>query len=668
MRRPYRWPLLAACLLAAAAAADPWPIAAFAALPRIDGVAVSTDGRYLATIETVQGKGAVFVRERVSDPATAARPVLAAPQGFRITQCRFATATRLLCGLRTMVHDVGIVYSASRLVAVDADGQNMKVLVEDKLAAQGQYQDQVLHWNPGPPDTVLIEADEGADGTTRRMLAAGGDVVGDVGTHALPAVWELNVVTGQLKMRQHARDPIRHWKADPRGQVRLGWGVDHTTLSYYARRDGELEWRRLSKFEAFSGQGGFDPVAISAEEPNRAYARAGFEGHDALWLIDLTDRSAPEVVFMHPAVDISDPLIDNSGRLFGVRYETDVPNAFYTDGHAEGLMSAVRKRFPQLFSEIVDSSRDGKVVVLRSYSDVVSPRYSVLDTTSGRLTEFGATADGPPPPAPEALAPMQPINYPARDGTVIPGYLTVPRGTAPKQLPLVVMPHGGPIYRDEWGYNFLRQFLASRGYAVLQMNFRGSAGYGGDWFYAAHQDWGGLTYDDVVDGARWAIARGIADPRRVCIVGWSFGGYLALVGAQRDAALFRCAASIAGLSDLGLLLDEDDRFLNPEVAKKQVGTDREKLKRNSPRQHAAEVGVPVLLIHGDLDAQAQFEQSKVMDAALTRAGKPHRFVPIKDADHQLSRENDRVTLLTELEAFLGEHLRAAPAATAGGGR
>jgi dienelactone hydrolase len=658
MNRSRRGPLLAALLAAQAAAAAPPSIEAFAARQPVEGVAISTDGRYLATIETEHGRAAVFVRDRTAGAATAPRLVLGEPEQVRISWCRFATGTRLLCGFRGMARDRGIVYAGTRLVAVDADGSQLRVLVQDAAEAQGQFQDAVLHWNPGPPDTVLVEADEGLDAATQRMVAAGGSVFGNIGTHGLPAVWELNVRTGRLKMRQRSRFPIRHWIADPRGQVRLGWGVDGATLSYYARRDGEQEWRRLERFEVFSRETHFEPIAISGDEPNRAYAIAPSEGRNAVWLIDLTDKNDPELVFAHPAVDVSHPLLGGDGRLLGVRYETDYPNAHYTDARASGLISAIKQTYPLFFNTVVGSTRDEDVYVIRSYSDVTPPRYSVFDVGSGRLTVFGAAASGSGrAPDADSLATMQPISYPARDGTSVPGYLTAPRGAAPKQLPLIVLPHGGPIARDDWRYWFLTQFLASRGYAVLQMNFRGSSGYGSDWFFAAHQDWGGLTYDDVVDGARWAIAQGIADPQRVAIVGWSFGGYLALVGGQRDGALFRCAASIAGISDLGMLLDERARFLNgAQYTSKQLGTDPDKLRRNSPRLHAAEFTVPVLLIHGDLDAQAQYEQSRAMDAALTRAGKPHRFVTLKDADHQLSREADRVTLLTELETFLGDCL------------
>jgi dipeptidyl aminopeptidase/acylaminoacyl peptidase len=254
---------------------------------------------------------------------------------------------------------------------------------------------------------------------------------------------------------------------------------------------------------------------------------------------------------------------------------------------------------------------------------------------------------------------MRPVSYAARDGTRIPAYISAPSGRPGTHLPLIVMPHGGPIARDTWGYFFLSQFLVSRGYAVLQMNFRGSSGYGNDWFFAAHQDWGGLTYDDVVDGARWAIQQGLTDPERVCIVGWSFGGYLALLGAQRNPELFRCAVDIAGVSDLVMLRDEGHIFLPAsESRKRQIGIDRDKLERDSPRRHAADFKTPLLMLHGKMDAQAPFEHSDGMDTALKRAGKPHRFVVFPDADHQFSGVRDRATMLREIESFLGEHLPA----------
>src|SRR5580692_1309187 len=283
-------------------------------------------------------------------------------------------------------------------------------------------------------------------------------------------------------------------------------------------------------------------------------------------------------------------------------------------------MGGIQKLRPGSFSAPVGATLDDQVLLIRSFSDIDADQFLLLDRAAHKVTQVGATY---PDRDPAALAPMRSISYPARDGTRIPGYLSVPPGAPATHLPLIVMPHGGPIARDTWGYFFLRQFLVSRGYAVLQMNFRGSSGYGNDWFFAAHQDWGGLTYDDVVDGARWAIAQGIADPQRVCIVGWSFGGYLALLGAQRDPSLFQCSVDIAGVSDLGLLIDEGYHWLNSETIKRQIGLDREKLKHDSPHLHAAEFKVPLLMLQGDMDAQVPFEQSEVMDQALTRAHIAH---------------------------------------------
>ena len=582
--------------------------------------------------------------------------VVSEPEDFRFRSCNWATNTRLLCSVIGMQNVGAYTYAMTRLIAVDADGRNRRVLIQQSASAQGQFQDRVLNWNPGPPDTVLVEADEGQD-ASGNWLAPPSIVVGEVGTHGLPAVFELNIVTGRMFLREHARAPIRHWITDSAGRVRLGWGFDHAEVSYYARLANGNDWLRLAKFEVFSREQHFEPIAVSADDPNKAYAIASSEGRDALWLIDLTDKNPPALVFAHPRVDVTQPLLDREGHLLGVYYETSMPDIYYTDDRARSVIASVNKVLADKFNFIVSTSVDKSVYVIGSSSDLEPTSFSVFDTTTLRLK---MVSDHQQWLDPTALARVRPMNYPARDGTSIPGYLTLPSGRASKRLPLIVMPHGGPIARDGWDYFFLLQFLASRGYAVLQMNFRGSGGYGDDWFFAAHQDWGGLTYDDVVDGTRWAIQQGIADPERICIVGWSFGGYIALVGGQRNSDLFSCAVSIAGISDLSLLIAES---WGDPVTRKQIGTNSEKLKRDSPRLHAAEFKVPVLMVHGDHDAQVPLTQSQLMDSALRQAHKAERLVVIPNADHALSGKTFRVTLLSELQAFLAEHLDHPPGQT-----
>jgi len=647
--------LLACCGNLAAGAATPPSIPEFASRPHIEGATISPDGHLVAFIETRAGKALAVVAARgAGNPPS--RIVLAEPDSFTMRWCRWATDTRLLCGFYGIAKGRDL-YPITRLVAVDADGKNMRVLIQNALQAQGQFQDRIVNWHPGKPDTVLIEADERFSDS---QLASGMQVIGNVGTHAYPAVFELNVVTGALKVREHAREPFRGWVTDAHGDVRLGYGFGGKTVSYYARLEGESEWRRLAKFEVFTRDNAFDPIAISADEPNRAYAFGKIEGRKALWLIDLTDQRDPELVFENPRGDVGNPLFAQDGRLLGVHYDTGYPLVYYIDARTKEIMRAMEGLYPGKTVDIVDSTVDADVYVLHTSSDIDAGSYVLLDTKTNQVTTI---ARAYPDRDLSTLAPMVATSYAARDGKSIPAYLSLPRGPAPTHLPLIVLPHGGPIARDYWGYWFLREFLLSRGYAVLQMNFRGSGGYGDDWFYAAHQDWGGLTYDDVIDGTRWAIKQGIADPNRVCIVGWSFGGYLALLGAQRDGDLFRCAVDIAGPSDLALLIEEGHQWLGSEVIKQQIGTDPEKLKRDSPRLHAAEFRVPVLIVQGDQDWNVPIAQSEAIDAALKRAGKPHRFVVLPGADHQIAREQDRATLLSEVADFLDANLPSAPVAS-----
>jgi dipeptidyl aminopeptidase/acylaminoacyl peptidase len=630
--------------------AAPPSIEDFAGRPRIESVSISPDGRYLALIETRAGKGFVLVYDRTAVAGAAPKPVFKEPDHFYLSWCRWATDARLLCGLRGMANDSGLAYSVSRLLAVDADGKHLKVLVQSNPDAQGQYQDRIINWNPGAPNTVLIEADEGIG---QGAAQGWGSVYGSVGTYGLPAVFELDVNNGRMSMRQPAYAPIRDWATDLQGQVRLGWGYEGTAISYFARLAGKRELHRLSKFEAFSRESHFKPIAISAQNANKAYAYGEYEGRNALWLIDLTEHEDPTPVFVHPSVDVGAPILAPDGRLLGVEYATDRPMIYYTDPRAEATVASIQRLFPGKFVSIAGSTRDEKVLLIESYSDIEPSSFTLLDTTTSKASALGKAY---PDRDESALAPMRSIFYAARDGTRIPGYLSVPVGAADRQLPLIVMPHGGPIARDDWEYFFLREFLVSRGYAVLQMNFRGSSGYGSQWFFAAHQDWGGLTYDDIVDATRWAVAQGIADPKRICIVGWSFGGYAALLGAQRNADLFRCSVDIAGVSDLGLLLDEGHAYINAEIQRRQIGTDSAKLKRDSPRRHAEEFTVPVLLLHGTMDGQVPIEQSEAMDSALTRAGKAHRLVRVRDADHSFSEMSDKVTMMQEIERFLAQYL------------
>jgi len=260
------------------------------------------------------------------------------------------------------------------------------------------------------------------------------------------------------------------------------------------------------------------------------------------------------------------------------------------------------------------------------------------------------------------------VSIKARDGLELPAYLTVPQGVEAKKLPMVMLVHGGPQHHDDADFDTWAQFLANRGYAVLQVNYRGSTGFGRGLMAAGLKRWGMEMQDDLTDAAQWAIANGTADPKRLCIVGASFGGYSALMGVAKTPELYQCAVSFAGVSDLVELGRDHREFGGAEgVYDIQVGSvdkDADRLRQTSPRYLASQIKVPVLLIHGTEDRSVLFEQGQYMDEALTAAGKPHRFIKQERGDHHLSLYEHGLQFFKELEGFLAQHLGAGAAPVA----
>jgi dipeptidyl aminopeptidase/acylaminoacyl peptidase len=618
---------LALLLGTAAQAAAPPTIAQFAADVDASMPALSPDGTKVAYVTRAQGARALVVADLVKGDVRILMEAVVAP--FELTRCRFKGNERLVCGFRGTVFLRGQPYPVSRLVSVDVAGNTKpKVLFEKGEDGKAQYQDRVLDWQRNDPRHVLI--------------AISGD--GD----PFPRVLSLDVVKGTSSLVLRARSPIMSWRADREGVVRFGYGFDGTKYSYVARDSATAPWRTLARWE--TGKSDFSVVDFGPT-PGTLLVEALHHGRGAIFEMDLNEKSDRQLLFAHPEVDVGEPIYwPADGRIIGFAYETERSHRMLFDEVAKVMYDAIDKLLPGADNVVVDASLDGQKLLVISRADVRPTEYYVLDLDQKKL-EIIASAN--PALAQTPHAPMHPVKIKASDGQVLPGYLTLPLGSSGKDLPTVVFPHGGPYARDSWRFDSMVQFMASRGYAVVQVNFRGSTGYGDDWYKAGLRNWGTVMIDDVTAATRWAVAEGIADPARTCIVGWSYGGYAALMSAVRQSDLYRCVVSIAGIADLRALVNEERRFYGGELqAEFEIGDDNAELKAGSPTRSADKIKVPVLLIHGDNDWQAHIDHSRRMARALARENKKHELVVIPDGNHSLSRYEWRETLLTKLEAFL----------------
>jgi dipeptidyl aminopeptidase/acylaminoacyl peptidase len=617
------------------------PLEVFAAGPQMAEPHLSPDGGKLVYLTSLAGQLRFAVRNlRTGDE----RIILNAAAGaFSVTHCEFKTNDRLLCHLEGVARggQPERLFPASRLLAINADGGSLRILFRNSFfaqlppAAHSQFQDRIIHWLPDDAYHVLIE-------------------LGDAGS-VFPSVYRLDVYRGDLKLVVPSQPPVMDWTADPAGVVRFGYGFRADTGVYIARSGPDAPWRTLEEFKRFD-RTRFDPLAFGAR-PNELLVFAPNQGRAAVWQIDLdAPANGLTLLFSHPDVDVSGILewpLDH--HVAGFVYETDRPHTHFIDPRAAGIEQTLEGALPDAYHVVVDSSRDESKLVTVSFSDVMPPRYHLLDTVRGSLTELGrqdANLDE------SQLAHVKPVTVPGPGGIAIPGYLTLPLGSQPGQrLPAVVLPHGGPYARDRWGYDPLVQVIASRGYAVLQLNFRGSTGYGEQWRDAGHQAWGTIMHADITAGAHWLIEQGIADPARLGIVGWSYGGYAALTGVEKEPELYRCAVSIAGVSDMSQMALDDERFYGgKDSAGDAMGTDPAALRAESPLQHVERIRVPVLLVHGEDDYTVLADQSRAMDRALSKAGLRHELVLIKHGEHSLVRPEMRLTLYRKLTEFLRANL------------
>lgn len=507
------------------------------------------------------------------------------------------------------------------------------------------------------------------DGTQRREITHGGtyqivSTLPDDPRHILVTrsvdsayLFRMDVRDGQL--RNVASSPLRFgsFLVDHEGRLRYGFGMSEKNESITLRREGD-EWVEIHRDEM--GGSRRVPLMIGPDDQSVVLSVSD-EGEPARWVLRNPDTGEETVLSQNGNVEADDYLISSDRReLLGVGYTDGLPHYdFINPEHEESrLYAGLIHAFPEHAVGFHGISKDGRYVLVSARSDVDPGSYYLFDRDTG-AAKFLLSARAWIKPA--EMSPMRAISITARDGTPLHGYLTLPRGSEGKDLPLILHPHGGPHGpRDNWGFNPEVQFLANRGYAVLQVNFRGSGGYGNAFERKGYRNWGTTMIDDMTDAVDWAIGQGIADPDRICTYGASYGGYAALQSVVRNPDKYKCTIGYVGVYSLPLMFRDGDipreesgrNYLNrvmPESLAEQ--------QAQSPAFNADRIRIPVMLVHGGKDQRVPMSQYRALDRALAEAGNPPEVTIVEPREgHGFYDLDNNVRLYTAMEAFLDKHI------------
>jgi dienelactone hydrolase len=625
--------------------------AAFGARTDIASLRLSPDGSSIAFITPIQGQGSVLYTQALAPGAKAKVAFYADGKPYRLRACNWIANDRLVCAVYGLVADhknnnIAGLLPITRLMAVNADGSKPQQL----SAQQSQY-------TPGLAldDTAIIDWLPEQDGSVLMSRTYLPNVHPESKTGGSDSGLGVDLVDTRTLSVKHVippRQEANEYLSDGRGTVRIvgernmqfggrGSGV----LTYLYRTPDSLDWQKLSTYNQ-TDHSGFRPVAVD-HDLNIVYGWKKLNGRMALYSISLDGSLHEQVVYSRPDVDLDSLIrIGRRNRVVGVAYVTEGPASEIFSDDIKQMLTAVHGALPKKRLSLIDSSADESKLLFFAGSDTDPGAYYMLDRQSHSLRKFlgtRAALEG------VTLASVKAVSYPAADGVMIPAYLTLPPGVDnPHGLPAIVMPHGGPSARDDGGFDWLAQFYAARGYVVLQPNFRGSAGYGDTWYLQnGFKSWE-TAIGDIVAAGHWLVNQGIADPAKLGIVGWSYGGYAALQSVNVDPEIFKAIIAIAPVTDLTAVKNERGFWSDYFLVSDFVAAGRDA----SPIAHTDKFKQPVLLFHGTADRNVSVEESRSMAAALKAAGVKCDLVTFEDRDHQLEDSAVRTDMLRQSDAFL----------------
>jgi len=475
--------------------------------------------------------------------------------------------------------------------------------------------------------------------------------------------YRANVATGEIELVAENPGNIRAWVTDWSGRVRAAAATDGVSTSLLYRETEADPWRTVATHD-FRER--LQPLRFTFDDRRLLVSSNVGRDRAAIFEYDPTTAEHGALIFEHPEVDVAGLATSRLRRtLTAVAYETDRPAWHPLDEERRAQQEYLDAELPGRLNRLRSHSRDETRWIVCSGGDRTQGSYHLLTWEAhGARRELTPLFDASPWLHEDELAPMRPISFTSRDGLTIHGYLTLPAGVEPleaRDLPLVLNPHGGPWYRDSWELNPEVQLLANRGAAVLQVNYRGSTGYGKTFMEASFGQWGLGMQDDLTDAVRWAVGQGIADPDRVTIYGGSYGGYATLAGITKEPELFACAVAYCGVSNIFTWLDgfppywEHLRAMMHEMIG-DPDRDAERLKATSPLFHVDRIRCPLLVAQGANDPRVRKNESDQIVAALRERGVDVEYLVKDDEGHGFQNEENQFDFYRTMERFLAKHL------------
>lgn len=629
------------------------PDVAFGARERVKNATLSPDGKLFAYVAPFEDRGSALYTVSLAGDGTPKRIAVASGNPEKLNSCGWASNVRLICSIYATVQNGGDLSTRTRLIAIDADGSNFKGISRPS-GTNALYFSQaggdVLDWLPNQDGKVLLMSYFVPVQATGSLVERSDEGFG------------VERVDTRSLSRERIVKPFKNaveYITDGKGTVRLvglrkAVDAGYTTgeIAYLYRPAGSNEWKSFDSYFPAT-RDGFNPYGVDPAT-NLVYGLKKKDGRLALYTRSLDDAMVETLVLARPDVDVDELIrIGRQQHIVGASYAADTRVGVYFDPEIAAVLENLRKALPaSSLVNVVEASQDERKLLIWAGADNDPGRYFLFDRDAKQLRPLLLNR---PELGDRTLAQVRSVQVRAQDGTMVPAYLTLPPGSNGKNLPTIVMPHGGPSARDEWGFDWLSQYYADRGFAVLQPNYRGSSGYGDSWLQGNGFKAWRIAIADIVSSGRWLVDQGIADPKKLAIVGWSYGGYAALQSGVMAPDLFKAIVAIAPVTDLVELRDHYQTTTAATEARDMIGTGPE-LREGSPARHADAIKAPVMLFHGTYDQNVPYRASQLMDSRLRAAGKQDEFVTYTNLAHNLDDSGARADMLKRSDNFLRRSL------------